>query len=273
MSKQKSINRNVERRNEEFVEKQSTKIWQEQPSELNPYIAKNAHCFGYDLLQLMDRRSYTDVLYLIFRGELPTAEQSDLLEKLMIAFINPGPRHPATRAAMNAGIGKTDQSHILPISLSILSGKHLGAGEIEDSMRFIRKNLKNSPREVATALMQSSQQPNEGDWHIAPGFGNRFGGRDELSIKISLHLKQSPAAGSALSWGMEFSEAIEGFNMGWLATGVAAATMADLKFQPRAGGGLFQLISAPGLLAHGLELSNKPFTALPFPKDEDYFID
>lgn len=273
MKKQESKKRTVERRNDESAEKQATKIWHEQPSATNPYIATNAHCHGYDLLQLMSRRSYVDVLYLIFQGDLPTQEQSSLLESLMIAFINPGPRHPATRAAMNAGIGKTDLAHILPIALNILGGTHLGAGEIEASMRFIRKNQKKPPEKVVAELMESPEKPEEGDWHIAPGFGNRFGGIDELANKIAQQLQRAPAAGTALKWGIEFTKQLETFDMGWLATGVVAATLADLKFQPRAGVGLFQMISAPGLLAHGLELSNKPFSAMPFPNEENYIIE
>lgn len=60
---------------------------------------------------------------------------------------------------------------------------------------------------------------------------------------------------------------------GWLATGVAAAAFCDLGFMPRAAAGLFQLLCAPGLLAHGVELANKPVTALPWISDDDYVIE
>ena len=55
-------------------------------------------------------------------------------------------------------------------------------------------------------------------------------------------------------------------------SGIAAAVFTDLGFSPRAGAGLFQLLGAPGLLAHGAELANKPVTAMPFVKDENYAI-
>ena len=54
---------------------------------------------------------------------------------------------------------------------------------------------------------------------------------------------------------------------------IAAAVFADLGFQPRAGGCLFQLLGAPGLVAHGIELANKPITAMPFVSDENYAIE
>jgi citrate synthase len=61
--------------------------------------------------------------------------------------------------------------------------------------------------------------------------------------------------------------------MGWLTTGVAAAVFCDLGFQPKIGGALFQLLGAPGLAAHGLELANKPITAMPYISDENYVIE
>ena len=132
----------------------------------------------YDLLELMQKRSFVEVLYLLFRGELPNADQAGMLEQLMIALINPGPRHPATRAAMNAGVGGTDREHILPIALSIYGGSHMGAGEVEPAMDWLRKQRKHAPEQLAHELMATVTPPEEGDWHIVPGFGSRFGGVD-----------------------------------------------------------------------------------------------
>lgn len=269
----KTDHRTVERRKESFVQRQVTRIWQELPSADNPFTASEARCHGYELLELMERRSFADVLYLLFQGELPDREQAELLEALMIGLISPGPRHPATRAAMCAGVGKTDPAHILPISLSILGGSHLGAGEIEDAMRFLRKNCRQDPRQTARDLSTSMEETVNDDHRPAPGFGSRFGGMDEIPVRMARYLSSLPGARQALTWGCAFSDALAEQGMGWLATGVAAATLSDLGFQPRAGAGLYQLFSAPGLLAHGVELASKPFTAMPFPADEDYVIE
>jgi len=263
----------VTSRNETFTQRQLTKIWQEMPDQENPYVAESCRCHGYDLFELMGKRSFVDVLYLLFQGELPNKDQEKLLENLMIALINPGPRHPATRAAMLTGVGKTDPAHILPISLTILGGNHLGAGEIEGAMRFLRKQSKKDPVQVAQETLSEQEKPGAGDWHPAPGFGNRFGGIDTLACQTAKQIAKLPGAGPALAWGHTFSCALHPYKMGWLTTGLAAAAFSDLGFQPRAGGSLFQLLCAPGLLAQGLELANKPITAMPFPKDENYIIE
>jgi citrate synthase len=261
------------RRDEKFANKIATRIWSEIPSQENPYIAENCRCHGYDVNELIRYCSFSDVLYLLLRGELPSAEQRKLFNSALVALINPGPRHPATRAAMNAGVGKTDTAHILPISLSILGGSHLGGVEVEASMRFIKKHSRKDPEETANELFTTANRPDEGDWHIAPGFGTRFGGVDIVQERQAHALLEMSGSSECLRWGNAFAETIKSYNMGWLSTGVAAAVFTDLGFLPRAGAGLFQIASAPGLLAHGLEFANKPYTAMPFVDDASYIID
>lgn len=262
----------VRSRNQAFAERTATRIWCEVPSPTNPYIAQQALCYGYDLAELMRGSSFVEVFYLLLRGELPSREQAQLLEQLMIALINPGPRHPATRAAMNAAIGKTDPVHILPIALGVLGGKHQGAGEIEAAMRFLRKASRQPAEQLVAQLVWPADEDSSGE-SPAPGFGHHYGGIDLLSRQLAEQLLSLPGAGQVLSWGESLAAHLAPQGRGWLATGLAAAVFCDLGFQPRAGACLYQLIAAPGLVAQGLELANKPITAMPFVKDEHYVIE
>ncbi|RYY76805.1 MAG: citrate synthase [Gammaproteobacteria bacterium] len=272
----------VRSRNEPFVARTATRIWHEEPSTDNPYIAASAQCHGYDLFELMEKRSFVDVFYLLFRGELPSHAESNLLQQLMIALINPGPRHPAVRAAMNVGVGKTDPLHILPIASAVLGGTYLGGGELETSMRFFRKHQKTQPEILIrdyleqrdkNTLEKSAGKINEpGEVYFA-GFGARNGGVELMAVELASRLAKLDGAGAALQWGCKLNEQLDEHGQGWLMTGVAAAVFADLGFQPRAGGCLFQLLGAPGLVAQGLELANKPITAMPFVSDENYVIE
>lgn len=269
----------VRSRNEPFVERTATRIWKEEPSSDNPYIASSALCHGYDLFDLMEKRSFVDVFYLLFRGELPSKAEAQLLQQSMVALINPGPRHPATRAAMNVGVGKTDPLHILPIATAVLGGDYMGGGEIEPAMRFFRKHQQANPAEfvsnwfatISNSETESESLPEKISAHFL-GFGTRNGGIEIMASEMAQRLSSLEAAGPALRWACEVNLVLRSHGVGILTTGVAAAVFADLGFQPRAGGSLFQLFGAPGLLAHGLELANKPITAMPFVKDEHYEI-
>jgi citrate synthase len=263
----------VEKRDDTFAIKPSTKIWHEEPSAENPYLAQTCRLHGYDLTELIERRSFVEVFFLLFRAELPSADEAKLLETAMIAFINPGPRHPATRAAMLAGVGKTHAEHILPIGLSVLGGSVQGAGDIEETMRFLRAASRKPAESVAQELLAQNPRPVDGEWHIAPGFGTVYCGRDPVASQTATILHEQRAADRLLKWGQEFSRCLHEHGAGWLMPGVAAAVLGDLGFQPRAGAGLFQLFAAPGLFAQGIEQANKPVTAMPFPSDEDYTIE
>ncbi len=267
----------VRSRNEPFTQRTITRLWSEQASDDNPYIAKNIQCHGYDLFDLMDKCSFVEMFYLLFRGELPSAEESEILQTLMVALINPGPRHPATRAAMNVGVGKTDPINILPIASAVLGGKYLGGGEVEQIIRFYRKNQRVRPDQYVQDLFaeRSNVEPGESlmDESCVLGYGRLHGGVDLIAKQIAERLVSLPGSGSVLAWGHALAELLEPRGIGWLLPGVAAAVFADLGFQPRFGGALYQLLGAPGLVAHGLELANKPITAMPFVRDQDYVVE
>ena len=269
----KKPERIIQSSNEGYTDRTSTRISNEIPSKHNPYITEHVRYYGYDLFELMQKRSYVDVLFLLFHGELPSKHQARLFEALHIALINLGPRHPATRAAMNAGVGKTKPAHILPIGLSVSGGAWLGGIEVSESMQWLKSIKKEDARGLANTLLETNSPKREGDWHIAPGFGSRFGDIDLIPQKLIKKLIELPGSRDILSWASEFSLELNKHKLGCLITGVTAAALLDLGFHPRAGAGLFQLMSAPGLLAHGLELSNKPRTAMPFLNDEQYIME
>lgn len=261
----------VRKRDMAFTSRTQARLWQEIPSQENPYLAGQCRCHGYDILELAQKRSFADVLFLLFQGELPSPEQARMLETLLIALINPGPRHPAVRAAMNAAVSKTHTQHLLPIGLSALSGTYLGGGEVLEAMRFFGANLRRLPSEVAIESLEVPR-PAEGDFHPVPGFGCRFGGIDPVPQQAATLFAALPAAGKALAWGQGLVEALIPSGMGWLAPGIAAAVLYDLGFSPWDGAGLFQLACAPGILAHGLEFANKPISAMPFLDEKHYVI-
>lgn len=258
----------VRSRNESFASRTATHIWYEESVPENPYVTATAFCHGYDLNELMEKRSFVDVFYLLFRGELPTPAQAQLLQQLMIALINPGPRHPATRAAMNAGVGKTNPLHILPIASAVLGGEYAGGGEVESAMQFFEKYSAEDVQAVVKNIVASEE--NE---ILLPGFGLRHGGIDAMAVKLAGQLLSLGAAGPVLKWGSAFARELEAHGKSWTVAGVAAAAFIDLGFNSRTGACLFQLLGAPGLVAHGLEMAGKPILAMPFVSDENYVIE
>ena len=256
-------------RNLNFKSKMATNICYEKATTYNPYICKKMYWHGYDVQDLMSKCSYIEVMFLVFNGELPNKLESTVFNALLIASCNPGPRHPATRAGMTAGISKTEAVSILPQVLSVMSGEMLGAKEVENAARFIRKVSGEDADTVAQRLLDDVS---ENDDRIAPGFGSIYGGIDQYANKIAeslLKIKKS----KNMVWCTNFVRRIEDKNYSWLMPGVVAACLLDLGFQSKVCGAIYQMISAPGLLAHALEGLDSDLSNIPWIDDEHYIIE
>lgn len=261
----------VESRKDPFVSKVKTKIWKETATQKHGYLADRAACYGYDIIELMQAGyTQTDITFLLLQGELPTPDQRQLFDALGVLLCNPGPRHPATRASMEAAVSKTHVQHLLPISLTVLGGERV-AGRVEVIMRYLRLNRRKDPTELTKALIPLYEGP-KNDTEIVPGFGPYFEQREWLYSHYASAIKTqfSNQTLTYLDWIIAIDVALENTPCGMKSTCLAAAIFLDLGFHPRMGAGIFQLLSAPGLLAHGLEMANQPISAMPFVTDEFY---
>ena len=255
----------VSARDEGFTEKVSTKVWLEESGEENPYLSEATYCYGYDLLELINKISYSDMMYLLLRGDLPSRDEAELFSSLLIAFINPGPRDQGSRAAVQAAIGRTDPLHILPIALSIFAGEYSGAKYISQSMKFIVR----APRRTVD---ESSLLITTEDSSNRLGYGRKYNDIDVMAGKILEKLCTLNGAGSCLDSALELHQALQAKKLGVMPHGVIAAALCDLGFLPKHAPAVMQLMSAPGMLAHGLEFVGKPRNQVPFLPDDKYEI-
>lgn len=258
-----------ETRDTAFARRIQTRIWQETPVPGNPWLAGGARCHGYDLGAMIAGLDYPSTIFLLLRGELPDAAQAALLRRFLVAFCNPGPRHAATRATMNAAASGTDPVHLGAIGLAILGGEHLGSAEVEAAARFLARHRGDDPAAIAAARIGSCE-PAEGDLRMAPGFGTLHGAIDPHAGSLARALGAESGTWRTLDWGAAFARELGAAGAGWLLPGVAAAACLDLGFAPRTAAALFQIAALPGLLAHGLEMSRLGPEAMPFVPDEAY---
>lgn len=262
----------IESRNEQFTQKVSTAITKEVAADDNPFLVKEMRIHGYELFELMQKRSYTDMFYLMYIGELPDKRQKALFDTLAMALLNLGPRHVATRAAMNAAVGRTATSHVVPIANAVMTGDYNGAEEVESVMRFLRNNKDNKPQDVAAQLSEKLKQnmPEKGDVLLCDGFGSDFGGQSPLLLKLADILAGHAESDGYFHWAKAFVDAIDIDDCGWRLAGVVGAALMELGFNYRQGGGVLQVLCAPGAFAHGVDFASRPITDIPFIGDQDY---
>jgi citrate synthase len=240
----------------------TTRICLEEPSADNPYVAERRYLSGYDVVELWRNGSYLDALLVLMVGELPTPAQRRLLEVLLIGLLNPGPRHPAVRAAMLAGVSKTAPEHLLPIGLLTGSGSQGGALEAASAHAFISANLERSAAAVAAHCLDQ-QLP-------TPGFGASFGAVEPIWQQLAADLLQVMPHHPVLLWCDAFAGILQRHRQGWLLPGLTAAVGLTLGLGSRETLGLFQLAIAPGVMAQGMEQTHKPISSNPLLRDDQY---
>lgn len=257
-----------------YADKTQTQITLERPSQANPYVCDKRYTHGYDTEDLVENRGLVDVLFLMFKGELPEPIQATILEKLMVGMMNLGPRHPAVKSAMIAGVSKANVEHLLPIGLSVLGGANTGAKDVALAMRFIKSRVDQpdtNTSDLIAGAIQNREENNESQ--PFPGFGHHCGSTD-LFVDRLAHLITPDMTKlqhtEYFSWASCVSEQLNPHHMGWLTSGLAAAVFLELGLSERQAIGLFQLICAPGIFAHGVEQTHLPITAIPMLNDEQF---
>lgn len=231
----------------------STCITQETPLTGNLYVAAERFTCGYSQKELVRGCSYIETLFLMLRGELPDSAQQILLETLLVGLSNPGPNHPAVRAAMTAGLSKSNPEHLLPLGLLV-------AGEARTTLSawdFLRRA--SIDPEATKARFESAP----------PGFGDSFGEPDPLLAQLATSL-QATGTWPVLTWALTLTGRLASTGIGWRIPGLVAAVACDLGLDARQALALYQLAVAPAIVAHGVEQTHHPITAGLMLDDDDY---
>jgi citrate synthase len=244
-----------------------TRIWQEEPEADNAFAAASCHCHGYDVYgELIAHASFVEYLYLLFRGEAPTAQQSRLLESLSIALANPGPRDAAVHAAMCAGVGGSTSASCLMAALAVGAGGFGGAREVYRAM----ENWETFGTDVALwhAGLAKIPEADPADAWPAPGHPAGFdphGVRCSRPVLQTLEHLSGFGLGASLSWLHQHRSSLESAARLPLAmAGVAAAALRDLGFNPSQGEMLHLLLRLPGSAVHALEQRDVGYKRFPF---------
>lgn len=244
----------------------NTRIWHEEADPGNPFAARVVRCAGYDVYgDMLGQAGWSDMLFLLFAGEAPTATQAKVLESLAVALANPGPRDASVHAAMCGGIGGSTSASCLTAALAVGAGLNGGSREVFLAMANWQvcgcdlgnwsNRLAEKPAEIASI------------WPAA----EHAAGFDPHAIETGLPVRQTLAALAACSPGERLPwlnrqrpklEALAGHPLAL--SGVAAAAMADLDLTPEQGEMLYLLLRLPGAAAHALEQKQTNHRDFPF---------
>lgn len=252
--------------NSERKEHIHTRIWREEPEPDNPFAARTAYCHGYDVYgEMLGQSRWVEMLYLLFRGEVPTPSQADLLEILAVALANPGPRDASVHAAMCGGVGGSTAASCLMAALAVGAGQLAGGREVLLAME---------------AWAVCGTDPDAWQRHFAAPAADiasiwpkpeHPAGFDPHGVSTSTLVQRTLARLARfdpairlryLETNRESLESAAGCPLAL--SGVAAAAFADLGFSPEEGEMLHLMLRLPGAAAHALEQRAGGYKKFPF---------
>jgi citrate synthase len=212
---------------------------------------------GHDVLELMRRSTFTDLIFLLHHDRLPSAAERSLVDAILIGVADHGAGAPSCAAARLAASGNR-QSPAAAIAAGVLTigDEHGGAGS--GSMELIAAGLaraRTGGLSFETAAAQLVDEARNAQARL-PGFGHRV----HVAIDPRVDVLFTMAAESGLAGdGMRFARALETAISERLKPiplnidGALAAILIDLGLPAMVGKLLFIVGRVAGLSAEVLE--------------------
>ncbi len=252
-----------EKMSEKNVEKTESKSKSEKPfkTAISQHVDETSYIRGYNLTDLIGKVTFTEQIYLLLKGELPTEPQRAVLDAMLVACAEHRINVPSIVSARYAySAGNTFNSAMAAGILSI--GDYHG-GAIDNAAKMFLENVGKDPEQVATEMKTAKKR--------APGYGHKVYTTDPRTHKLFTVAKENGLYGKYCKFAESFEVALEkasGKKLCLNVDGAVAALLCELGVDPRFGKGFFALARSAGIAAHVLEEAQtaQPFRTL---RDED----
>ena len=233
--------------------------------------------FGYPIEELIGNVTFPQMIWLMLRGEIPSAGQAKLLEIALTSSVDHGPQAPSIAIARMAATCGVDLNNSMASAVNVLGDVHGGAGEqVLGILHDIAAGrARGETLESATATVLAEYSAAHGKY--IPGYGHRFHPVDPRAPRLMDLVKQAVEAkivgGQFREIGLSVEAALadgkRGKRVPMNIDGATAVIYAELGFPPPLARGLFCLSRSVGILAHAWEQTcqggrNKG----PLPRDE-----
>src|SRR5690242_16895027 len=163
---------------------------------------------GHDVLELMQRSTFTDLIFLLHHDRLPTVAERRLVDAILIGVADHGPGAPSCAAARLAASGNR-QSLAAAIAAGVLTigDEHGGAGS--GCMELIATGLEDARRDrlsfqdVANRIVDEAKKSGK----RLPGFGHRVHATIDPRVDVLFGLAEEVGLAGD---GIRFARAVEG---------------------------------------------------------------
>lgn len=219
---------------------------------------------GYPIQELIGNLGFPEMVWLMLRGERPSAAQARLLEAALVAAVDHGPHAPSiaiARMAISCGL---PLNGAMASAVNTLDDVHGGAGEqaVELYEDVNARMERGTAMEAATADALDAFVAEKGKF--VPGFGHRFHPIDPRAGRLLDLVDEAVAAGAvggnfaAIGRSVEaVLQARKGKRIPMNIDGVTAVIYAELGFPAPLARGIFCLSRSVGILSHAWEQTGR----------------
>lgn len=211
---------------------------------------------GLPIEDLIGRASFPEMIWLMTRGERPSADQARLLEAALVAAVDHGPQAPSIAAARMAVTCGLPLNGALASAVNMLDDVHGGAGEQAVEL-YQRIDAAGGMGAVAAQIDRWQAEESR----FVPGFGHRFHKPvDPRAPRLLQLVDEAARQGTCPGRFADIARAIEaelarrkGKPVPMNIDGATAVIYAELGFAPALARGLFCLSRSVGILSHAFE--------------------
>ncbi|MEW5900858.1 MAG: citryl-CoA lyase [Acidobacteriota bacterium] len=208
---------------------------------------------GYPIDGLMGTISFSEAIYLVLKGELPSPAVGKLLDAIFVSSVDHGASPPSVLAART--VASTGAELHAAIAAGILAISRFHGGAIEEGMNLFQAvagraaEKKISEESAAQQILEEMKARGE----RASGFGHRvhtLDPRTEKLFALAEELRLSgPHVRIARAIEKVFAESL-GKPLPINVDGAIAAVLCDLGIPAAIGNAFFIIARVPGLVAH-----------------------
>lgn len=216
---------------------------------------------GRPIEDLIGNVSFSQMIWLMTRGNLPSQTEAALLECALVAGVDHGPQAPSIAAARMAATCGVGLNSVIANGVNMLGDVHGGAGEqCAELYLGIAERLEGGAG-LEAAARQGIAEWRETHGRIVSGFGHRFHKPvDPRAPRLMALVREAAGKGVVSGRFADIGEAVQaeigrqrGTPIAMNIDGATAVVFCELGFPPPLSRGLFCLSRSVGVLAHGWE--------------------
>ncbi len=211
---------------------------------------------GYDIADIMENLSYAEVVYLLFRGELPNEAEAELMNAMLVCTVDHSASPPSVLAARTVASCGNSLNAAIAGGMLAIGDNHGGA--IEQSARLMQQwaaRIDEFDGDYDTLATKMADWLAENKRRM-PGYGHKLHTADPRTVKLFEIAERRGYSGTHIKLSRALQKVISerrGKTTPININGAVAALISDMGFDWRLGKGFFIISRVPGLMAHAYE--------------------